>query len=152
MKINDKEKYLKLVDQKIIGAKKRLMELETSRNNAPSAMESHHDTTRETLEKDVDLQKIVIKNLEIFKTFLHGAQEKLKLKKIEEGVIFNVEFENGEVIKEAIFAPLNVGLEKVEIVTAKSPLGGVILGKKSGDKFSYQIGGIKMVGKITKIE
>ncbi|MDO8638574.1 MAG: hypothetical protein Q7R43_03285, partial [Candidatus Daviesbacteria bacterium] len=136
-------------DKKITEANQRLERLEFARNNSESAMTSQHDTQRETIEKDVDIQKISIKNLETFKLFLQGAQEKSK---IEEEVLFDVEFENGEVMKDAIFAPLNVGLEKVEIVTAKSPLGEAILGKKVGGKFSYQIGETKVSGNIAKVE
>ncbi|MFH0937226.1 MAG: hypothetical protein V1808_02950 [Candidatus Daviesbacteria bacterium] len=149
MKIANKENYLKIVEAKIIEAKKRCINLEQARNSAPSAMESQHDTSRETLEKEVDAQNEVIKSLEKFKSVIENSGEKSK---IEEGAEFTVEFSNGGLLEDVFFASFNVALPGIQIITQKSPVGSALLDKKVGEEFNYEIGTEKLSGIIKRIE
>lgn len=149
MNIVSKERYLKMVEEKLVAARKYLADLEQSRNEAPSAMESQHDTTRETLEREMGAQEEVIKNLEQFHSFLQTSEEKSQ---IEEGAEFTIDLgDAGSKIERAIYAPLSVGLEGVTIITAKSPLGAAIYKKKTQEDFTYQIGDQQIHGKIEQI-
>ncbi len=149
MKLASKEKYLKKTEEKLAEARKYLDYLEDARNQAPSAMESRHDTSRETLEMEVAAQKEVIKGLKQFEEFLKGCQE---MSQIKEGAEFSIEFsDSGEKMQGALYAPISVGLEGIRIITSKSPLGAALLGKTTGNSFSYQVGNSQISGKVEEI-
>lgn len=147
MKIVDKEKYLESLEEKLIEAKKRLDDLRADR--FPNASESGHEAIRENADKEIIIQENVIKGLNQFKEFLNQSEEKSL---IEEGAQFTVKFDSGEIIEDAIFAPLTVGLGKVQIITHKSPLGEAVYGKAAGDGFSYLAGDRTISGKIIAVK
>lgn len=141
----NKRKYLNSITAKLAEARRHLQELEEARNNAPSAMESQHDTTRETMEKEAGAQNEVIKSLEQFKEILAKSNDKSQ---IEEGATFSANLSNGEKLQHIVFASINVGLPGVQIITSKSPIGMALAGKKVGESFSYEAGGNKITGVI----
>lgn len=147
MKVANKEKYLKYMEEKLFEARKRLDALRSDRS--PNASESGHEAIRENVEREIIIQENVIKGLEEFKEFLNKSTEKSL---IEEGAQFTVEFDSGEKIEDAIFAPLTVSLEEVQIITKKSPLGEAILDKKEGDNFSYLAGEQTISGKVVAVK
>ncbi|MDD2822664.1 MAG: GreA/GreB family elongation factor [Candidatus Daviesbacteria bacterium] len=147
MKVINKEKYLNNVEEKLVEAGKRLDALRHDRS--PNSSESGHEAIRENVEREIIIQENVVKGLEQFKEFLKLSTEKTR---VEEGAQFTVKFDSGEVIDDAIFAPLTVALEKVQIITRKSPLGEAVYGKKEEDVFSYQVGEQVVSGRITAVK
>jgi len=146
MKIKDKETYLKILDEKLDEAKKRLDALKFDRS--PNISESGHEAIRENAEREIIIQEGVIKGLEQFKEFLETSAEKSQ---IEIGAQFSVEFDSGEKTEDAIFAPLTVGFGKVQIITSKSPLGAAVYGKRENDDFSYMAGEQIISGRIKSV-
>lgn len=146
MKIESKEKYLKVVESKLADARERLAALELDRS--PSGTESQHDAIRENVEREMTAQEGVIRGLEQFKEFLVSSGEKSS---IEEGAEFSVLLDNNERIKNALYAPISVSLEGVTIITPKSPFGAALLDKKIGESFSYRVGETLILGKVKEI-
>ncbi|MFA5932714.1 MAG: hypothetical protein WCV81_00440 [Microgenomates group bacterium] len=147
MKVKDKEKYLINLEEKLVEARKRLDALRADRS--PNISESGHEAIRENAEREIIIQENVIKGLEQFKEFLVTSAEKSQ---IEEGSQFTIDFDSGEKIEDAIFAPLTVGLEGAQIITRKSPLGMAIYGKKEADNFNYTAGDQSVSGKIIAVK
>jgi len=146
MKIENKKRYLKIVEKKLVEVKKRLAILVTDRS--PSTAESQHDAIRENAERAIVSQEEVVKGFEQFKNFLTQSGD---VSKIEEGAEFSMLLGDEE-IANALYAPLAVGLEGIIVVTPKSPLGAAIYGKKEGEYFSYQAGGQMVSGRIKLIK
>lgn len=150
MKKESRERYLNLTKEKLTEAKNRLDVLNQDRNSSPHSAESQHDLIKADIERKIMAQEVVARGLEEFKEFLENTGEKTQ---IEEGAEFTVEFTStGDRIENAIFAPLAVALEDVMIITPKSPLGGAVQGKKTGEDFVYEIEGRKTSGIVQRVE
>jgi len=144
-----REKYIKIIEEKIKDSKKRLERLSEDHNNSENAMTSRYDTSREEIEMAMDVQEKVIKELEIFLKFIKESKD---CKKVEEGAIFSLTFDDNEEMSEVLYAPTTIALEKIQIITSKSPLGKVVFGKKRGDKFDFIVGEKQTFGIITSVE
>ena len=148
MTSESKIKYCKAIEEKLVVARKRLADLR--HDTSHSISESQHDLIKSAVERDIMTQEEVIKGLEEFKEFLGKVEEKSQ---IEEGAEFSVEFTDSEdKIENAIFAPLSVSLDGVQIITQKSPLGAALQGKKVGESFTYKIVDKDISGIIRRVE
>lgn len=122
--LKGKEKVLK---ERIGGFKK-------TRDEAQSAMESHHDTTKSEMEKMVlsleqELVRAKSSREQLTKSFLE--REKSKTPKVGLGSLIHLQIDE----KPAIFClvPEGIGGEKIGQITllsVNSPLGKKLIGKK----------------------
>lgn len=119
----DKNQIRKIIDKKISNIKKAILSAKNARDLAPSAMESHSDTTRSEKEK-----------------LINALQEELdKLDSLSENIsdwkIYEIKL-GGEIMS-VCMVPDGLGGEKIDdirLLSFNSPLGKEISGKKVGDK------------------
>ena len=90
--MNWKEKIIKSLEDEIVVLEKALETAKIAQRNAPSAMESHSDTTRSEMEKmitalEIDINKVRenIKKLENYEP-KYFELDKLKLVLVPEGI------------------------------------------------------------------
>lgn len=137
MRPENKAKYTTNIEDKLKSAQERLKQLEHARNTSESAMTSRYDTQRESFAQDADLQRSIIERMSAFKTFLEECDP---CSSVTEGAEFTIEFLDGEEkIESALYCPIMVGLEGVQIITPNSPIGKSLRGLKDGDSFSYKV-------------
>lgn len=135
--------YFELRKQRII---KAIESAKKARDDAPSAMESHSDTTRNQNERLVHALESELSQLEnLTKNFL-GLSGKVepyaqlwRLVEVEVG---------GDVMKVCL-VPEGLGGEKVKgvsLLSQPSPLGKIIKNKKKGDEFEFNGQKVVIVG------
>jgi hypothetical protein len=121
-----------------------------ARDSAPSAMESHHDTTRNQNEKLVNeleielgkIDEIIAKAPENFVT----ADNNLKV-----GEWRYVEVSLNSNLLKLCIVPEGIGgevIDNIRLISSSTPLGKVILNKKTGETFSFN----GQSGKIEEIQ
>jgi len=110
-----------------------------ARDQAPSAMESHSDTTRNEKEKLIYALENELKELD---EIILNVPENINNSNInlivEEWKFVKVLLKN-DIFKICI-VPEGIGghiIDGIRLVSSKSPLGNLILGKKKGDKFIF---------------
>lgn len=143
-----KDKYSVIIEEKIRAGKARLRDLEHARNTSESAMTSRYDTQRESFAREANVQQELIDKMFSFQDHLNkwGPNHI-----ITEGAEFVVEFMDDSIDK-ALFCPIMVGLDDVQIITPSSPIGKVIQGLKDGDNFNYKAGNETITGIVKNIK
>jgi hypothetical protein len=135
--MNKRQIVLKVLEKKRINLLKAIKNAKSARDNAPSATESHSDTTRSQNERLIfaleaqfnEIEK-VLKNISSLPLFI------LKI--------------NSKICK-FILVPEGVGGEEIggiRLLSEKSPLGLELKNKKIGEKFEFN----KQVVEIEEIE
>ena len=122
----DKSQIQKIIDKKLLNIKKAILSAKNARDLAPSAMESHSDTTRSEKEKLINALQEELDKLD---SLMENISD-LKLYKIK----------LGEEIMKVCMVPDGLGGEKVDdirLLSFNSPLGKEISGKKVGDKILF---------------
>jgi len=107
-----------------------LAKAKETRDNAPGAMESHHDTTRNQSEKIVGVLEEQLEGLEEDMKKVNSTNRPFPFMEINF---------NGEDIK-FILVPEGLGGEKIDgvrLLSEASPLGILLSGKHIGDKFEF---------------
>jgi len=122
----NKKQILRVLDKKIKRIEDAISSAKKARDMAPSAMESHSDTTRSekekliyALEKELDILSNIKENDLIIKTY------EIKLNDNLMGVCLIPEGLGGETIGD------------LKLISELSPLGKLIKNKKIGDEFSF---------------
>ena len=124
--------FNKLFEQKLIEKREKLTKgltaAKEARDKAPTAMESHSDTTRSQNERMVvALESEIIKLDKIINDFSSHEWKRVDL------ILGN------EILK-VCFVPEGLGGENVgdvKLISSNSPLGSVISGKKKGNEFVF---------------
>jgi len=113
-----------------------LRQTRKDRDDSPSAMESHSDTSRSKLERDATLHELRIKKL---KAFLETVPEKTRAaKKVGMWNLVEVEVPTG--LMRIVIVPEGLGgifLDDVRCISDKTSLGAAIVGKKQKDSFEF---------------
>ena len=129
-------------------------------DNAPSAMESHSDTTRSQLTAVVGainqsfLEKS--KGIETLKHLFKSNIDEEKFDEVKYGSIVILE-KNGGIVENFFVLSAGSGIkvendgEKITCLTVSSPLGKILLGKEKGQSFNCVIGGKSQDFKILDI-
>ena len=138
----------KVIDDKLNTLENAITQAKSARDDAPSAMESHSDTTRASQERLVNALESEVDSInEIKKDF----EASLTKKRGNIVTLWSyVEISLNEKDLEIIIVPEGLGgntLENVLLVSDKSPLAQAILGKTSDSKFKFnnQSGIVKLV-------
>ncbi|EKE05401.1 MAG: hypothetical protein ACD_19C00316G0002 [uncultured bacterium] len=124
--------FNKLLKQKLIEKREKLIKgltaAKEARDKAPTAMESHSDTTRSQNERlAVALESELIK-LDIIISDFSSSEWKC------------VELSIGDKALKVCLVPEGFGGEDigdVKLISSNSPLGSVISGKKKGEEFTF---------------
>jgi len=107
-----------------------------ARNNAPTPKESKSDTSRARLETEVTMHELRAREL---KNFMNAIpKNELGLNKIGLWSLIEVELPSGSM--RITIVPDGVGGKKVKeiwFISDRTPIGLALLGKKSGDKFTF---------------
>ena len=131
--INKKE-ILDILDKKIKGIENAILSGKISRDMAPSAMESHSDTTRSEKEKLVYALEKELDNLKALK------DEDLN------PIIYRIKIGNDT--KNICLVPEGLGGEnkgEIKLVSSISPLGLNLINKKAKDEFVFNNQTIKVL-------
>jgi transcription elongation GreA/GreB family factor len=113
-----------------------LVKAKFARDNAPSAMESHSDTTRSEQEKLVTALEMEIDKLD---------QDLNKLVDVNNtdnkvGLWSYVEIRSGERMLKFVLVPRGMGGKKIEdtqLVSIDSPVGNRLIGKTKGEEMEF---------------
>lgn len=150
MSPSQKERYLELVQAKVVETTKQLQRVEQARNTAESKMTSRYDTQRENFNIEVNLHMDTLEALRQFQEFIERSGLAYK---IEEGAVCSVYyFDSKEEVTDLLVAPVYVTLSDVRIVTPKSPLGKALMGKMLAGEFEYQVDRPTIRGIITDLQ
>ena len=133
---------LKLVKKHLDKEKQSLLKAlgnaKETRDSAPSAMESHHDTTRNQAEKFVAALEKKLNNLEKIVSGLPNPQDIVSSDSV--ALLSYVELNlNGSKMK-LIIVPEGLGGKKeddINFISENTPLGGAILNKTIGSPFTF---------------
>ena len=111
-----------------------------ARDQAPSAMESHSDTTRSEKEKLIYALESQLKELdEIISSVPKNINNSNNSLIVEEWRFVKVLLKNG--ILKICIVPEGIGghiIDDIRLVSSKTPLGNAILGKKKGNRFIFK--------------
>jgi transcription elongation GreA/GreB family factor len=124
--MNWKELVKKNLEERKNKILKSIASANDARENAPSAMESHSDTSRNQNEKLIFALKIDLANLEEV------------TKQIDNFDVKYFEIKQGSSILKVVIVPEGAGGEQingVKIISIKTPLGEILKDKNLGDKF-----------------
>lgn len=108
----------------------------SARDSAPSAMESHHDTTRNQSEKLASNLNIQLTNL---KNMIESLPEALPEDQKRIDLWSFVELIGNNSRLSIIMVPEGFGgkeCDNVKLVSVQAPIGKYLLGKKTGDNIS----------------
>ena len=142
MKPENYQRYLTEVTDRIAKAETHAKSLEHARNTSEGKMQSRYDTQKEIFAMELSIQQGVLDNLNNFRGFLENLQAEglLPRNRIEYGAEFSVDlWDAQESISNALFAPVSVNLEEVQVITRKSPIGKAIEGMVKGNTFVYKL-------------
>jgi len=107
-----------------------------ARDNSPTAMESHSDTSRSKLESEVTMHELRLKEL---KDTIDSIPEKSECtERIGLWCYAKVQLPSNNL--EILVVPEGLGGTKVgeiRCISDKTPIGSVLVGKKQGDEFSF---------------
>lgn len=143
-------RYKQMVAEKIRYSEEMLASLEEARNTADSRKTSRYDTQREIFAGDANVQRVFLHRLREFDIMLGRAGPKTR---IEFGAEFTMElWDQGEEVKDAIYAPVSIDLPDTTIITPSSPVGTAIEGMVAGNTFVYKIKDQLMAGVIKEIK
>lgn len=123
--MNKTEIFKKFLDIQKKTLLKAILKAKDARDNAPSAMESHSDTSRSQNEKLVTALELQLKELESVK---HDVQL----------IYFEIKTNSG--LKMFMIVPMGLGgveIDKVRLLSSDSPLGGILTSKRIGNKFDF---------------
>lgn len=107
-----------------------------ARDNSPTAMESHSDTSRSRLESEVTMHELRLKEL---KDTIDIIPEKSDCAE-EIGLWCYAKVQLPSNVLEVVIVPEGLGGTKVgemQCVSDKTPIGSALIGKKQGEKFSF---------------
>lgn len=108
----------------------------SARDSAPSAMESHHDTTRNQSEKLASNLNIQLTNIKNMIESLPKALPEVQ-KRIDQWSFVELIGNNSRL--SIIMVPEGFGgreCDNVKLVSVQAPIGKYLLGKKTGDNIS----------------
>jgi hypothetical protein len=153
------EKVIFLLSESVKKAEKSLNEMNGNINDAPGAMQSHSDTTRFQLTKIVEgMEKAFLEKseeLKVLKQFAKGDVNSIKFNDVKIGSLISIKKNN--LIENYFIIPAGSGLKledsgkNIICVTPLSPLGKILLGRKKGENFTYNIGGRSQTLEIIEI-
>ena len=107
-----------------------------SRNNAPTAMESKSDTSRSRYESEIEMHELKLKELQtIIKQIPNHKKDKGI---IELWSMAEVELSSNKLSLIIVTPGLGgTKIGKIQCVSSNTPAGKALLGKKTGDTFSF---------------
>lgn len=117
---------------------KTLKSAKETRDSAPSAMESHHDTTKNQAEKFVVALEKKLHNLEKSISNLPNPQNIRPANKIALWSYMEANL-NGNKMK-LIIVPEGIGgkqINNIHLISDKTPLGSAISNKRKGEEFEF---------------
>jgi transcription elongation GreA/GreB family factor len=136
MEKTKKKELLDKLDQEIKKAKGLAQKRETAAKRAKSFSRSQQGDRRYFEDADRLAQESLI-NLLALKNEIEAASNE-PAKEAQPVAFITLEHEDNE-IDSFYFVNRAAGLSGVQLLTPDSPLGKAILGKRAGEKFSYQI-------------
>ena len=107
-----------------------------TRDNSPTAMESHSDTSRSRLESEVTMHELRLKELKDTTGLIPGNSNCAG--KIGLWCYAKVQLPSNDL--EIIIVPEGLGgtrVGEIQCVSSKTPIGSALMGKKQGEKFSF---------------
>lgn len=159
----DKKSIVLLVIKKLEEAKeadeKSLAAARQAVVNAPGAMESHSDTTRSQMSQVAESVERAIADkahtIYILSQFVRTKREDESTPdRIQPGTLVDVEDEKGGV-ESYLILPVAGGVEvvidhkKVTVITTKSPLGALLIGKSEQEVIALRMGVVVKTLKVT---
>lgn len=139
--------FKKSLQEELKKTEEILVSTKISRNNSPSAMESHSDETRSRLERVVTMLENKVK--EINNYIRSVPTEKQISATIQLWSYTDVELPNGKL--KIFIVPEGLGgkqVEGIKFISSKTPIGLALLGKKVGEDFSFN----DLNGKVISID
>ncbi len=127
------EQIRKLFEHKLQILEKSLAEARIAQRNAPSAMESHSDTTRSEMEKMVTALEIEINNLMKKMALIPNSQPPANS---PAQLWQQVKVDNAGTPLKVIVVPDGMGgdtIGEIKLISETTRLGRAILGKKAGE-------------------
>lgn len=115
---------------------KILASTRVARDNSPTAMESHSDTSRSKLEGEVTMHELRLKEI---KDMIDSIPEKCN-RTNGIGLWCYAKVQLPFNVLEIIIVPEKLGgtkIGEVQCVSAKTPIGSALVGKKTGEEFSF---------------
>lgn len=107
-----------------------------ARDNAPTAMESKSDESRSRLEGEVAMHELRIKELEEKISLLPGDRKKTEEIDLWSYAEVKLPFD----VLHLVIVVEGLGgtkFEEIQCISDKTPIGSALMGKKQGDKFSF---------------
>ncbi|MDO8488029.1 MAG: hypothetical protein Q7S31_01810 [bacterium] len=115
---------------------KSLLAARTAQQNAPSAMESHSDTTRSEMEKMVTALEV-----EIVKLKKNVDQIPFVVSSSPKANVWSyVKLNTGQAEMELVLVPEGMGgdkLDQLRLISVATPMGEVLLDKQIGEKIEF---------------
>lgn len=139
MRLDNLNRYSSEIARKIQEAQDRAASLEHARNTSEGKMQSRYDTQKEIFAAELSIQQGVIDQLLGFRAFLQriGLGDPRR-DRIVPGAEFDLElWDAGEKIENGLYAPVNINLRGVQIITPNSLVGQAIEGMRAGNTFVY---------------
>lgn len=144
--MNDLKDFKKLIEKEIEKLETSIKHEKQIRDSSPSAVESHHDTTRNQTEKLVSALEGQLENLKKQVLLIPSEPPKGNTLSLWKGADIQI----GANSMSVIIVPEGLGgykLKSRQTLSINSPLGKTIMSKKEGDSFTIN----SQKGKIIKI-
>jgi transcription elongation GreA/GreB family factor len=132
---------IKELERQKTGLETGLRSAERAAVEAPGAMESHSDTTKAQMHTlAANITELIAENDRTMK-YLDGLpiDEPEKRNEIKEGTLVKIKTEEGNEGNYFLIPDgsggisVDIGGESITLITAKTPLGSILLGKKTGE-------------------
>lgn len=131
--LKDLKKHL---EQELKKTEKVLAMARISRDNSPTAMESHSDESRSRLEREVTMHELKVK--EIQEAIKSVPDTRKGSDKVELWSFVEVELPTNKL--RVVVVPESIGgtkFEDIQCISDKTPIGSAMMGKEQGEEFSF---------------